>query len=200
MANGKVITGFSKPYVAQYSAVGGTVTYTNGQILARGVSANLEAESGDAQYFYADNITAESVGGVFTGANLTLIVDGLKEAARKLIMGLPTASSITVGGESVSVLDYDDRQAIPYVGIGFIIRYMSGGVTTYAPVLFTKCQFNEDGLSAETQGENIEFQTEELTAAVLRDDSTNHTWRRLAADQETEAAAEAVLKAMLNIA
>jgi hypothetical protein len=67
-------------------------------------------------------------------------------------------------------------------------------------VLFTKCQFNEDGLAAETQGENIEFQTEELTAAVLRDDSTNHTWRRLAADQETEAAAEAVLKAMLNIA
>lgn len=199
MANGKVITGFSKPYVAQYSAAGGTVTYTNGQILARGVSATLEAESGDAQYFYADNITAESVGGVFTGANLTLVVDGLKEAARKLIMGLPTASSITVGGESVSVLDYDDRQAIPYVGIGFVIRYMSGGATTYAPVLFTKCQFNEDGLSAETQGENIEFQTEELTAAVLRDDSTNHTWRRLAADQETEAAAEAVLRVMLNI-
>lgn len=200
MANGKVITGFSKPYVALYSATGGTVSYTSGQILARGVSASLETESGDAQYFYADNITAESVGGVFTGATLTLTVDGLKEAARKLVMGLPTASSITVGGDSVSVLDYDDRQAIPYVGVGMIIRYMSGGVTTYAPVLFTKVQFNVDGMDAETQGENIEFQTEELTAAVLRDDSTNHTWRRLAADQDTEAAAEAVIKAMLNIA
>lgn len=200
MANGKVITGFSKPYVALYSATGGTVSYTSGQILARGVHASLETESGDAQYFYADNITAESVGGVFTGATLTLTVDGLKEAARKLVMGLPTASSITVGGDSVSVLDYDDRQAIPYVGVGMIIRYMSGGVTTYAPVLFTKVQFNVDGMDAETQGENVEFQTEELTAAVLRDDSANHVWRRLVADQDTEAAAEAVIKAMLNIA
>ena len=199
MANGKVITGFSKPYVALYSATGGTVSYTSGQILARGVSASLETESGDAQYFYADNITAESVGGVFTGATLTLTVDGLKEAARKLVMGLPTASSITVGGETVSVLDYDDRQAIPYVGVGMIIRYMSGGVTTYAPVLFTKVQFNVDGMDAETQGENVEFQTEELTAAVLRDDSANHAWRRLAADQDTEADAEAVIRAMLNI-
>lgn len=34
MANGKVITGFSKPYVALYAANNGSPTYTSGQPLA----------------------------------------------------------------------------------------------------------------------------------------------------------------------
>ena len=39
----------------------------------------------------------------------------------------------------------------------------------------------------------------ELEASLMRDDSTGHVWKKVAADQETEAEAEAVLKAMLNI-
>ena len=199
MANGKVLTGFSKPYVGLYAVNSGTVTYTSGQALARGVSVSVSTETGDSVKFYADNVLAESVGGVFTGATVTLTVDGLKEQARKLIQGLPTASTITVGQTSVSVLDYDDRQAIPYVGIGFIARYMEEGVTTYAPIFFTKAIFDVDGLEASTQQENIEFQTQELTATIMRDDSTNHIWRRVADDQTTEALAENVIKAFLNI-
>ena len=41
MANGEVITGFSKPYVARYSESNGTVTYSNVQPLARGVSVEF---------------------------------------------------------------------------------------------------------------------------------------------------------------
>ena len=199
MANGKVLTGFSKPYVALYSAGNGTPAYTSGMPLARGVSASVSAENSDGTDFYADNVVAESVGGVFTGATLTLTVDGLKENARKLIMGLPTASTITVGGNSVDVYDYDDRQAIPYVGIGFIARYMENGVTTYQPVFFTKCAFDVDGLEASTQEDTIDFQTQELTATIMRDDSTNHIWRRIAEDQSTETDAENVLKVFMNI-
>lgn len=199
MANGKVITGFSKPYVAVYAANNGSPTYSDGQALARGVSASLEASTGDSVNFYADNVIAESVGGVFTGANLNLVVDGLKDTARKLIMGLPTASTKTINGQSVSIFEYDDRQSIPYVGIGFIIRYMEAGVTTYAPIVFTKCAFSVDGLSANTQEETIDFQTQELTATVMRDDSTHHTWRKIAADQTTEQAAENILRNLLNI-
>ena len=199
MANGKVITGFSKPYVAVYSANGGSPTYSDGQILARGVNASLEASTGDSVNFYADNVIAESVGGVFTGATLTMTVDGLKDAARKLIMGLPTATSNTINGSSVSIYEYDDRQVIPYVGIAFIVRYMEAGVTSYVPVVFTKCAFSVDGLSANTQEETIDFQTQELTATVMRDDSANHTWRRIAAEQTTETAAENIIRNLLNI-
>ena len=199
MANGKVVTGFSKPYVALYDANNGSPKYTSGMPLARGVSASVESESGSGVNFYADNVTAESTGGVFTGATLTLVVDGLKEQARKLIMGLANPEQITVGTDTVDVYDYDDRQQIPYVGIGFIVRYMEQGVTTYAPIFFPKAAFNVEGLEAETQEEEISFQTTELEATLMRDDSTNHRWRRIAADQTTEAKAEDVLKAFMNI-
>ena len=198
MANGKVCTGFSKPYVALYSATGNAITYSSLMPLARGVDVSIDAESSDSSNFYADNITAESVGGQFTGGTVTLTVDGLKEAARKLIMGLKTTESVTVDSKTISVDVYDDAMEIPYVGIGFIVRYMENGVTTYAPIVLTKTAFSVDGLEAATQEEEIEFQTQELEATIMRDDSATHAWKKIAADQTTEAAAEAVLQAMLG--
>lgn len=199
MANGKVITGYSRPFVALYNNNEGTITYTSGMPLARGVDVSVEAETGDAVNFYADNVMAESVGGVFTGATITLTVDGLKDNARKLIMGLPNAEPVTVGSNSVDIYTYDDRQNIPNVGIGFVVRYMESGVTSYQPVVFTKASFSVDGLDAATQEEEIEFQTTELEAALMRDDSEHHAWRKIGAEQTTEAAAVDVVKALLNI-
>lgn len=199
MANGKVITGYSKPYVALYSANNGNPTYSNGMPLARGVDVSVSSENSDGTNFYADNVVAESAGGVFTGAKITMTIDGLKNEPRQLIMGLPAPTELTVGSETVNVYEYDDRQVIPYVGIGFVVRYMEMGVTTYSPVVFTKAAFNVDGLEAATQEDEIEFQTSELEATLMRDDSANHRWRRIGEDQATEAAAEDIVKVMLNI-
>ena len=199
MANGKVITGYSRPFVALYNNNEGTITYSSGMPLARGVDVSVEAETGDAVNFYADNVMAESVGGVFTSATITMTVDGLKDAARKLIMGLPNAEPLTVGSDSVDIYTYDDRQNIPNVGIGFVVRYMESGVTTYQPVVFTKASFSVDGLDAATQEEEIEFQTTELEASLMRDDSQYHAWRKIGAEQTTETAAVNVVKALLNI-
>lgn len=200
MANGKVITGYSKPYVALYASNNGSPTYTSGQPLARGVDVSVEPETGDATTFFADNVVAETVGGVFSGATATFTVDGLKDDARKLIMGLPAATSKTINGKAVQIYKYDDRQAIPYVGIGFIIRYMEEGVTTYQPVVFNKAMFDVDGLEAATQEETVEFQTQELSATLMRDDSTYHEWRQIAADQSSEADAENIVRNLLGIA
>ena len=63
MANGQVITGFSKPYVAVYNANDGSPTYSNGMAMARGVSVSIDLETGDTEDFYADNVLAESAGG-----------------------------------------------------------------------------------------------------------------------------------------
>lgn len=199
MANGKVITGYSKPYVALYNYANDAVTYSNGMPLARGVNVNVEAENGEGVNFYADNVVAESVGGVFTGATITMTVDGLKEDARKLIMGLPAAETITVGQDSYKVVKYDNRQQIPYVAIGFVVRYMENGVTTYTAVVFKKAAFSVDGLSANTQEETIEFQTTELEATLMRDDTQYQEWKNLVEDLTTEADAEKAIKAILGI-
>lgn len=193
MANGRVITGYSKPKYMVHGATG-TAKY-----LARGVDVSLDIETADDNIFYADNVQAESASGLFTGGTLTLTVDGLKDDARKDIQGLPTAESIQVTGadENTTALVYDDRQVIPYCSFGFIVRFMEEGITTYVPYVLTKVQFAVDGLEAATQEEEIDWQTSELTATIFRDDTQNHAWRKIGSAQTTEAKAEAVLNALL---
>lgn len=191
MANGKVCTGFSKPYVALYSATGGTVTYSNGRALARGVSVSVSVDQGDDNNFYADNIAAETESGKFTSGELSLTVDGLLAAAEELIMGLGVAAD--------GFTDYNDDQEVPDVGIGFIARYMSGGVTTYVPVILPRCQFQFPGIDATTQEETIDWQTQDLTATIKKAEDAKNTWKKVGTDENTEAAAEAKIKTFFSI-
>ena len=98
----------------------------------------------------------------------------------------------------MDVSHYGDGMDIPYVGIGFVVRYQSAGVVTYAPVVLTKARFQQPGLDAATQEESIDWQTQELTATLMRDDTTNYDWKLAGADQSTEDAAVEVLKAILG--
>ena len=195
MANGRVITGFSKPYVAKYTATpttgGVTITYSSGQVLARGVEVQIEPETTDNNKFYADNIVAENEAGVFTGGTLTLTVDGLKDAANVLIYGLPAVTG--------NWYNYDNTQAIPYVGFGCVIRVQEAGTVTYVPVVLPKIMFNETGTTAATQEDQIDWQTQELTAQIFRDDSAAQVWKKLGVGQSTEAAAETMIKTFLSI-
>lgn len=191
MAAGRVCTGYSKPYVALYSATGGTVTYSSGQILARGVSVSASAESADDNNFYADNVISESENGVFTSGELSMTVDGLLGTAEKLIMGLPASTS--------GFTDYDDDQVVPDVGVGFIARYMSDGVVTYVPYIFPRCQFSFPNVDAATQEENIDWQTTDLTATIKRSENAKRTWKKVGDPENTEAAAEAAIKTFFSI-
>lgn len=192
MAAGRVMTGFSLPYVAKYASSGTTVTYSQGQRLARGVEVSIEAEAEDSNIFYADNISAESAPGIFTSGTATLTIDGLKLAAEQLIMGIPAA-------DEAGFIHYGENLTIPYVGIGFICRYMEDGVTSWVPIILTKCRFVTPGIDAQTATETIEWQTQELTATLLRDDTTNHDWKLVGGAQTSEAAAEAKIKTFFNI-
>lgn len=179
MANGRVITGFSHPVYSLHS--GSTRT---AKILARGVSASIEVESADSVDFYADNGLAETYGGGFTGGTLNLTVDGLLDAAENDIFGR------TASAQGWKSFNKDD--AIPYTSVGFIVRYMSAGVTSYVPVILNKCRFNLEGTSANTQAESIEFQTQELSAAILVPESG--TWKMVGDAETTEAAAITALE------
>lgn len=192
MAAGKVMTGFSLPYVALYEASGTNVTHSRGQRLARGVSVSIEAEAEDSNIFYADNISAESAPGIFTSGTATFTVDGLKLAAEQLIMGIPEA-------DAQGFIHYGENLTIPYVSVGFICRYMEDGVTTYTPVILTKVRFVTPGIDAQTATETIEWQTQELQATLLRDDTANHDWKLVGGEEASEAAAEAKIKTFLGI-
>lgn len=198
MANGKVITGYSMPFVALYAAANGVVTYSGGIPLARGVDVSLSVEGGGDNDFYADNVKAESDNQTFSSGTLSLTVDGLKAAARKLISGVKTTRTEGSGDTAVNFDVYDDDQERPYVGVGFVVRYMEDGVTTYAPIIIKKVKFSPEGLDAATQEENIEWQTTALEASIMRDDTAKHEWKMIGDDQTTEEAAVAAYKLVLT--
>lgn len=191
MANGRVITGYSDPFVAKYTASGTTITYSEGMALARGVSVEINLDTSADNKFYADNEEAENAGTAFGSGTVNIEVDGLKAAARKLIYGLPAATSNWV--------HYGNSQSVPYVGFGCVVRYMEDGDTTYEPLVLTKIMFNPEGTAAETQEEDIDWQTTELTAAIKRDDSENQDWRLDGTAQATRAAAVGAIKTLFNI-
>lgn len=190
-AVGKVTTGFSKPYIAQYNNSNGTITFTNTRVLARGVEVSIEPESSDLNRFYADNLEAETSGGYMTGGTLTLTVDGLLRDAEQMLSGLPEASED-------GWVAYGDNQKTPYLAVGFIVRYMSGGVTCFTPTIIPKTLFNQVSKTAHTQEEDIDWQTQELTASIVRSDNANHDWKWEGEDFATEEEALTSLQTKLG--
>lgn len=190
-AVGKVTIGFSKPYIAKYSESAGVITYTDCQRLARGVSVAATVDSSDNNNFYVDNIVGESDAGSFTNGTVTYTVDGLLQEAEQMIQGLQAA-------DTDGFINYDDDQATPYLGTGFIIESMSDGVRYWTPVILTKVKAGQIEVNANTEGESIEWQTQDIPFTIFKDDSAKHCWKRVGSDQTTELAAETLLVTALG--
>ena len=191
MKAGRVCTGYSKPWVAVYGNVGTVVTYSRAQQLARGVSVNLQPESAEDNNFYADNIVAESGAGEFIGGTVEFEVDGLFRDTEDLIFGAPAAVDGWVADGS--------KSNPPFCGVGFVVRWMSDGVTTFQPVVLPKVKFNIPEEERATQEDEIDWQTTTLTATVMRDDTVGHNWRYRGASFSTEAEAEDALQEFFGV-
>lgn len=191
MVKGRVCTGFSKPYIAEYTTTLTGFEFKNPEILARGVSVKITPNSASNSDFYADNQKAESGGSKFTGGSLALTVDGLKSTAEQKIMGTPAT-------DPEGWLTYDDDQEAPYLAFGCIARYMSEGVESFVPVVIVKTKFDQTSLEAETQGENITFQSQSLNAVIFRGDDSKHTWKYMGKEYATEELADAALVTKLG--
>lgn len=200
LANGQVVTGFSYPVVAKYTNSGSSVTYSSGQILARGVSIEPDVQTGgDENVFYADNRTAESAQKRFQLGTLKLTVDGLLRSAEDLIMGLGDPVNVTVGTATVKVTGYGDGQQIPYCGVGAVVRSQSNGIELFRAVVYPKVRFAQFAVKAATQGEDIDWQTTELEAQISRDDTGAHNWQRYSEILETELEAYNAVRVMLGL-
>ena len=73
-------------------------------------------------------------------------------------------------------------------------------MTYYTPVIFPKGTFNQLEMSAETQGEEVDFQTQELVFNIMKDDTAKHDWKLLGGELASESAAEDIIKDYFSIA
>lgn len=196
-----VTTGFSMPYVAKYANTGTTVTYTSGMDLARGVSLSLEIDTADDNNFYANNVLAEVETAQFTSGSATVTVDGLANEAATLIFGLPVPTSLEVGAPetTVQMQGYGEALNPPYVGFGCVRRTQMEGKVEYWPLILPKIKFGLPSDEMATQEDQINWQTQELTATIQRDDTTAKNWKVISAEGlATEAEAYAAVKAFLG--
>lgn len=188
--------GLSKPYFAKYSASGTTVTYSDGGLIGKYTEMSIEVESSDANILYADNAAAESDKS-FAGGTFNITTDNLDATTMKTILGLAT-EAIGVGGTD-SWQVFDDTQAIPYLGVGGIIKKKVNGVDKYVAFILDKVQFDIPSIAAVTQGESIDWQTQELSATIMRSDASNHPWYRISTEFADEDDAANAIETFLSI-
>lgn len=199
-ANGRVLIGFAYPVVAKYNFDGTNVTYSDGMVMARGVGVTLDLETSDDNNFYADNVIAESENGAFTGGTADLTVDGMHPKAERFVLGLPDPEEVSYGeAKKVNVTKYGGKANPPYLGMGYIAVYQSDQTEIYVPTILTKTKMRQPKFEAKTKEDKKEYQTQELTADIHRDDTADANWKWIAEDQSSLAAAKAVLDGILNV-
>lgn len=199
LAAGAVGTGFRYPTVARYNGDGELGTHTDGRRLARGVRVSLSVQTADGNVFFADDGAAESNSDKFATGTVDLTVDGLLPASERMINGLPDEEVVEVNGRQVPVTRTGDDAKSPNLGYGFIRVYESNGIELFRYIILPKVCFRQAGINAETRTEQKNYQTQDLTADILRRDGGKRDWRWIGALYTTVEEAVADMDAVLAV-
>lgn len=167
-----VTTGFSRIHVAKYSNDGSEVTYTGCVELARAKKMESDITTTEDNKFFANNGLAEVEPAKMKDGKLKLTVDGLSAEEEALILGITETTN-----QGTPVIEFGDTMKPPYLGVGAVKRMQLNGKVSYRAVIFTKTRFAIPPEAAETEEDGINWQTQDLEAVIMRDDTTNHNWK-----------------------
>lgn len=170
--------GVSKPYVAKYAWSGSTVTYSDGQLIAKAAEFATTINPANDNNFYADNAVSES-DTEFSNGSGTMTVDDLLSDPAKFIYGLEQTQYTPDDGEGsgqVQINQYNNAMGSPYCGLGVIIKIKNNNVTKWRGVILNKVQFTVPSESVQTQGQTINWQTTPIQFTILRDDTEKQGW------------------------
>lgn len=135
---------------------GSAVTYTGGATVADLlISADVTLNRDDVK-LSADNHVIERANGM-TGGQISLELASLPDTVKTALLGY------TVSGKQLTVTEVE----APYVGFGYIVGEIQGGVKSYKGFWFPKVQFGLENDNAKTKGESTEFSTNTLNGEIL---------------------------------
>ena len=192
--------GVSKPYYAKYNVTNGKPSYSGGGVMGKMTEVDVSIETSEDNNLFGDNGIAET-DQTFSNGTLTISTTDLSQEVTKDLLGVVEQALEEIPGVTdtdVKEIIFDDRQATPHLGTGFIIKKRVNHVDLWRAIVLTKVMFSVPSDSATTQGESIEWQVPELTGTIMRDDGETHMWKR-EATFTTEAQAEAYIKHRLSI-
>lgn len=182
-------------YAAKYVNTDGAISYTNPTQVGDAMTANIELRYAEGR-LYAESTLAEYMRKA-VGGTISLGVKYILTDAQKLLFGsreksrsisyTPTGGS-TSTTESVEGLAIGGKEEGAYVGVAFYAPDMVDGVRKYTCVLVHKALFGPPGMSLQTAGENIQFNTPTTSGEFLADDSANQDLIEVATVEDEQAA------------
>ena len=172
----------------------GTFTYGTGKVVAKAIKVEMNLNIADTP-LYADDDIAERVR-EFVDGDINFTPDDLDNTIKAEWLGSELDDE-TVDSTTVKVLKSSTDDLPGYHGFGFIIPKVKNNVRKYRAVLFTKVQFAEPNETAETKGQNINWQTPAITGKIMRRIDGN--WKE-ETTVDSLATAKAWLASKLNIA
>lgn len=183
--------GLSKLVVAKYSATDNVVTYTNPAVQEKLAEYSVEVEVAEPNNLYLDNDVAESDGGTFAGGTINLTTGDLSNETSKSFFNAQEAE-ITVGDKKIKEIIFNDKVEPQELGVGVIELHQVNNQEFYRGVWLDRVKFNIPSNAATTKGENVEWQTQEISGEIMRSAAPDHPWKHHA-DCETEEEALAYL-------
>ena len=201
-AEGRVAVGLSYPVVATYNPPGGLNSYKDGRVLARLDSYKVDINTaGDENVLHLNNAVAENAGTVFSSGTLTLVTDHPLPEVEDFIYGNPAPQTVTIDGEEIPYSGMSTENVSPNLGLGLIVKFISGGAYSFAPIIFPKVTFRQGGDEAKTQGKSIEFQLRTFNVDLARDDAAKPMWKyNIRKYFSTEAEAKRLLNKIMGVA
>lgn len=196
--------GLSRLFFAKYKYTPEEgVSYTDGCETEKLASYSTELESNDDNDLYLNNGVAETEKGKFRSGTLTHTTGDLTNDTSLLILGAKENAPTIDGIEGeIQEIVYDDDISPAELGVGLIELHQLNGIEFHRAVVLARVLYNIPNDSANTKGESVEWQTQEISGKIMRseqkDEQYKHPWK-FTSDFKTEDDAVKYIKYKLNI-
>ena len=190
-----MITGVSSSYYAKYEVKDGVPTYSGGGKFARMTKVDSTVTANDLEAYSDDCL--EEADYSFSSGTLKVDVSELEDNVVSDLTGAKLVE-LTENDEKTKEIIYDDEQKNTELGFGFVVEKKKNGVFSYRAIVLSRIKFKLPGVTATTRGKTLSFQTHTVEAAIHRDHSANHAWKREATFVNKENAI-AYIKRLLNL-
>lgn len=156
--------GLKYPVYAIATESGSSISYADGGVIAKAISANIAITTSDVKLF-ADDAVAESDRS-FVSGTITLNGDDLTDAVKVALLGYAEGSEVDaiLGSNELSA---GSATTPATVGVGFYGKRVKDGTTTYRAVWLKKVQFSEPADDYATKGDTAEFMTPTLEGTIM---------------------------------
>lgn len=156
--------GLKYPVYAIGTESGSSISYADGGVIAKAISANIAITTSDVKLF-ADDAVAESDRS-FVSGTITLNGDDLSDAVKVALLGYTEGAQVDATLDSKE-LSAGSSTTPATVGVGFYGKRVKSGVTTYRAVWLKKVQFAEPADDYATKGDTAEFLTPTLEGIIM---------------------------------